>query len=148
MNGATALTFWLSAQRYRCWKSLRKRSSFHTCCSWICSGFHVGSMLCGKCHIRFPRHDTTQHGTMRHDWFIQRQKSSRVRISNMATTSQEALPQDLGKLHILSCLSWSMCYQWKLVDNELCNSDQTGFMIGMICSPIVDRRADRCGKGK
>ena len=79
--------------------------------------------------------------------FVQRREELRTRFSR-AYDFQRALLEDPAELHKWFRLFWNMRHKWGIVDSDIYNFDETGFMMGMICGQMVVTRADRRGRSK
>ena len=79
--------------------------------------------------------------------FIQRQLDLKTRF-NRVYDFQRALCEDPEILGAWFRLVQNMRAKYGVLDCDFYNFDETGFIIGVICSTIVVTRADRRGRGK
>lgn len=79
--------------------------------------------------------------------FIKRREELRTRFSR-AYDFQRALCEDPQLVSEWFGLFSNMRAKYGIQDCDLYNFDETGFMMGMVCSSMVVTRADRHGKGK
>ena len=79
--------------------------------------------------------------------FIQRREELRTRFSR-AYDFQRALCEDPELISAWFRLVFNMRAKYGILDCDLYNFDETGFMMGMICPSMVVTRSDRRGKGK
>ena len=79
--------------------------------------------------------------------FIKRRDELRTRFSR-AYDFQRALCEDPELISAWFRLVFNMRAKYGILDCDLCNFDETGFMMGMICPSMVVTRSDRRGKGK
>jgi hypothetical protein len=79
--------------------------------------------------------------------FIKRREELRTRFSR-AYDFQRALCEDPELISAWFRLVFNMRAKYGILDCDLYNFDETGFMMGMICPSMVVTRSDRRGKGK
>ena len=79
--------------------------------------------------------------------FIQRREELRTRFSRVYDF-QRALCEDPELINSWFCLFLNMRNKYGILDCDLYNFDETGFMMGMICSSMVVTSSDRRGKSK
>jgi hypothetical protein len=79
--------------------------------------------------------------------FIQRRQELKTRF-NRVYDFQRALCEDPKLIGDWFWLYQNMRAKYGVVDTDIYNFDETGFMMGVICPGIVITRADRRGRGK
>jgi transcriptional regulator with XRE-family HTH domain len=79
--------------------------------------------------------------------FVQRQPALKTRF-NRVYDFQRALCEDSELIGSWFRLVENMRAKYRVLDCDFYNFDETGFMIGVICSTMVVTRADRRGRGK
>ena len=79
--------------------------------------------------------------------FIKRREELRTRFSR-AYDFQRAFCEDPELFSAWFRLVFNMRAKYGILDCDLYNFDETGFMMGMICPSMVVTRSDRRGKGK
>ena len=90
---------------------------------------------------------TTRVGKQWSYRFVQRRPELKTRFSR-SYDFQRALCEDPDKLEAWFKLVNNMRAKYGIVDEDFYNFDETGFMMGIICSGMVVTRADRRGRSK
>jgi hypothetical protein len=79
--------------------------------------------------------------------FVRRRPEVKTRISR-AYDFQRALCEDPDLINAWFQLVTNMRTKYAIQDEDFYNFDETGFMMGVICSSMIVTRADRRGRGK
>jgi hypothetical protein len=96
--------------------------------------------------LRATRHEKPV-GTLWAHRFVRRRPELKTRFSR-AYDFQRALCEDPELINAWFRLVANMRAKYGILDEDFYNFDETGFMMGVICSSMVVTRADRRGRGK